>query len=211
MPYGIHSDEETHAFVANVMIAQRETWLALGGRDRVGIARIGRFRGGLVVRRSGGSVTRRRIGADQHASTCRPNGLALWVFESNRRAQAFYERHGFVSLWTAPTAPATRRRPQTSDMPGWVGERGARGPPRSGRASRFASRIPLVMAPSVRLRASTTTLAGAKAQRQWVGNEFSPAIPAPTTTTHRPAWQSRRERLPARRRTCHRSSAGAPS
>ena len=30
------------------------------------------------------------------AKTCRPDGLQLWTFQSNRRAHHFYERHGFV-------------------------------------------------------------------------------------------------------------------
>lgn len=31
------------------------------------------------------------------AKRCRPEGLQLWTFESNRRAHRFYERHGFVA------------------------------------------------------------------------------------------------------------------
>jgi len=30
------------------------------------------------------------------AKRCRPDGLQLWTFQSNRRAHRFYERHGFV-------------------------------------------------------------------------------------------------------------------
>ena len=30
------------------------------------------------------------------AKRCRPEGLQLWTFQSNRRAHRFYERHGFV-------------------------------------------------------------------------------------------------------------------
>jgi hypothetical protein len=32
----------------------------------------------------------------EHAKNCYPSGLSLWVVESNRSAQAFDERHGFV-------------------------------------------------------------------------------------------------------------------
>lgn len=28
----------------------------------------------------------------------RPSGLTLWTFQSNRAAQRFYERHGFVAV-----------------------------------------------------------------------------------------------------------------
>ena len=96
MPYGIHSDEETHAFVANVMIAQRETWLAWEDGTALGLLVLdGSEVDWLFVDPMAQS---RGVGSAliQHAKTCRPNGLALWVFESNRRAQAFYERHGFV-------------------------------------------------------------------------------------------------------------------
>jgi GNAT superfamily N-acetyltransferase len=96
MPYGIHSDEETHAFVANVMIAQREPWLAWEDGTALGLLVLdGSEVDWLFVDPMAQS---RGVGSAliQHAKTCRPNGLALWVFESNRRAQAFYERHGFV-------------------------------------------------------------------------------------------------------------------
>jgi GNAT superfamily N-acetyltransferase len=96
MPYGIHSDEEPHAFVANVMIAQRETWLAWEHETALGLLVLdGSEVDWLFVDPVAQS---RGVGSAliDHAKTCRPNGLALWVFESNRRAQAFYERHGFV-------------------------------------------------------------------------------------------------------------------
>jgi ribosomal protein S18 acetylase RimI-like enzyme len=32
------------------------------------------------------------------AKDLRPGGLALWTFQSNVRAQAFYARHGFVEV-----------------------------------------------------------------------------------------------------------------
>ena len=35
------------------------------------------------------------------AKDCRPGGIQLWAFQSNRRAHRFYERHGFVAeRWT---------------------------------------------------------------------------------------------------------------
>ena len=96
MPHGIHSDEETRAFVADVVIAQREAWLAWDGETAVGLLVMdGSEMDWLFVEPVAQS---RGVGSTliEHAKALSPNGLTLWVFESNRRAQAFYERHGFV-------------------------------------------------------------------------------------------------------------------
>jgi len=96
MPRGIHSDEETHAFVADVMIAQREAWLAWEDETALGLLVLDGFEvDWLFVDPVAQS---RGVGSAliEHAKACSPSGLTLWVFESNRRAQAFYERHGFV-------------------------------------------------------------------------------------------------------------------
>jgi ribosomal protein S18 acetylase RimI-like enzyme len=96
MPHGIHSDEETHAFVAEVMIAQRETWLAWEDETALGLLVLdGSKLDWLFVDPVAQS---RGVGSAliEHAKALSPSGLTLWVFESNRRAQAFYERHGFV-------------------------------------------------------------------------------------------------------------------
>jgi ribosomal protein S18 acetylase RimI-like enzyme len=96
MPHGIHSDEETHAFVAEVMIAQRETWLAWEDETALGLLVLdGSKLDWLFVDPVAQS---RGVGSAliEHAKARSPSGLTLWVFESNRRAQAFYERHGFV-------------------------------------------------------------------------------------------------------------------
>ena len=47
----------------------------------------------------GPSWTGRGIGGRlvEIAKRRRPEGLQLWTFQSNRRAQRFYERHGFVA------------------------------------------------------------------------------------------------------------------
>ena len=44
--------------------------------------------------------TSRGIGSElvAIAQRRRPHGLQLWTFESNVRAQRFYERHGFVAV-----------------------------------------------------------------------------------------------------------------
>jgi GNAT superfamily N-acetyltransferase len=96
MPHGIHSDEETHAFVADVMIAQREAWLTWQDETALGLLVLDGFEvDWLFVDPVAQS---RGVGSAliEHAKARSPSGLSLWVFESNRRAQAFYEQHGFV-------------------------------------------------------------------------------------------------------------------
>jgi GNAT superfamily N-acetyltransferase len=98
MPHGIHSDEDVCAFVADVMIAQRETWLAWDEGRPVGLLVLdGAELDWLFVDPDAQS---RGVGTAliEHAKARRPGGLVLWVFESNRRAQVFYERHGFVAV-----------------------------------------------------------------------------------------------------------------
>jgi chorismate mutase/GNAT superfamily N-acetyltransferase len=56
------------------------------------------------------------------AKSLRPDGLGLWVFDSNVRARRFYERHGFVVLRRTDGADNEEREPDL-EM-GWRG-----GPP----------------------------------------------------------------------------------
>ncbi|HVD89768.1 MAG TPA: GNAT family N-acetyltransferase [Jatrophihabitantaceae bacterium] len=120
MPYGIHSDEETHAFVANVMIAQRETWLAWEDETALGLLVLdGSEVDWLFVDPVAQS---RGVGSAliDHAKTRSPNGLALWVFESNRRAQAFYERHEFVIVDRTDGADNEEKTPDIRYA--WLGQ-----------------------------------------------------------------------------------------
>jgi ribosomal protein S18 acetylase RimI-like enzyme len=96
MPHGIHSDDEVRAFVPDVVIAQRETWLAWEAGSALGLLVLEGsevdwlFVDPLAQSQGVGSALL------DHAKARSPRGLSLWVFESNRGAQAFYERHGFV-------------------------------------------------------------------------------------------------------------------
>lgn len=111
MPPGIHSDEETHAFVVDVMIAQREAWLAWAGETALGLLVLdGSEVDWLFVDPVAQS---RGVGSAliEHAKARSPNGLTLWVFESNRRAQRFYERHGFVVVDRTDGAANEERAP----------------------------------------------------------------------------------------------------
>ena len=98
IPPGVHSDEQVRAFVAEVMIAERQTWLAWKGGTAVGVLVLdGNELDWLYVEPSRQS---QGIGSAllEHAQGISPNGLALWAFASNQRARGFYEHHGFVAV-----------------------------------------------------------------------------------------------------------------
>jgi len=58
-------------------------------------------------------MTGRGIGAEllELAMRERPTGLRLWTFASNRRAQRFYERHGFVEVCCTDGSEKEEREP----------------------------------------------------------------------------------------------------
>jgi chorismate mutase/GNAT superfamily N-acetyltransferase len=98
MPPMVHSREETHAWMAGRLAADSEGWVA---------EQDGRIVGYLVI--TGDWVddlflapgeTGQGAGAAllDLAKAQRPEGLCLWVFETNHGARRFYRRHGFVEL-----------------------------------------------------------------------------------------------------------------
>ena len=76
----------------------REVWVAeVDGGPIVGFLLLeGGWIGQLYLEPS---WTGRGIGGRlvEVAKRCRPEGLQLWTFQSNRGAHRFYERHGFVA------------------------------------------------------------------------------------------------------------------
>ncbi|CAA9214600.1 MAG: hypothetical protein AVDCRST_MAG20-267 [uncultured Acidimicrobiales bacterium] len=98
MPPLAHDDDHVRAWVDGWDLRQREVWLAVHGGRLVGFADLGpRWLNSLYVdpaaqRSSVGSalldVVKSRL----------DGGFALWVFESNAPARAFYQRHGLVEL-----------------------------------------------------------------------------------------------------------------
>lgn len=95
IPPLVHSEDEVGRWMQRVLDEQ-ETWLA--------VADDGRLLGLMVL--DGDWVEQLYLDPDwtgrglgtrfvELAKQRRPDGLQLWTFESNVRAQRFYERHGF--------------------------------------------------------------------------------------------------------------------
>jgi GNAT superfamily N-acetyltransferase len=97
IPPPVHGDDDVRAWFASHVVRDAELWVA---EDRVGtlvgiLVLEGRWLDQLYVEPT---LTGRGIGARlvKLAKRERPEGLQLWTFVSNARAQRFYERHGFV-------------------------------------------------------------------------------------------------------------------
>ncbi len=104
MPYlpHLHSDEQTRAWIADVMLPASQVWVAEAhggvaqGGPVVGFAAVqGDWLEHLYV-----APTAQRNGAGsallEQAKKARPRGLELHVFQQNTLARRFYERHGFT-------------------------------------------------------------------------------------------------------------------
>ena len=101
IPPSIHDDESIAGFVATKMIPTFETWVAVEGSAIVGLLAlhddwVNQLY--LAPARTGQGIGSELLSL---AKAQRPAGLQLWAFQSNVRAIAFYERHGFVpEAWT---------------------------------------------------------------------------------------------------------------
>lgn len=99
IPLPVHDDEDVHAWFGSHVLQDAELWLAEAtGGLLVGILVLdGPWVDQLYVEPS---LTGRGIGSQlvRFAKHARPDGLRLWTFESNTRAQRFYQRHGFAAI-----------------------------------------------------------------------------------------------------------------
>jgi GNAT superfamily N-acetyltransferase len=98
IPNLVHSDDEVRGWVAAVLMDQCEVWVAVVDSEIVGMMAL---RDDWIEQlyvapgHTSRGIGARLIATAQDRS---PAGLQLWTFEANRRAQRFYERHGFVAV-----------------------------------------------------------------------------------------------------------------
>ena len=97
MPPSVHPDEGALTWVTG-WLAENDVWVAEVSGAVVGYASMTpAWLDGLFV---APDHARQGIGGLllDLVKSLRPDGFALWVFESNRPARAFYERHGLLEL-----------------------------------------------------------------------------------------------------------------
>jgi GNAT superfamily N-acetyltransferase len=93
-----HSDDEVRAWVRDVVVPDRETWVATV--DDVVAAMMVLHDGDIDQMYVDPSHQDRGIGGRliELGKQRFPAGLALWTFQVNDSAHRFYERHGFVTV-----------------------------------------------------------------------------------------------------------------
>ena len=95
IPPPVHTEEEVRRWFAEIVLPEREVWVAEDGGAIVGVLVLeDDWMDQLYV---APGRTRRGIGGQLMAVAKqeRPSGLRLWTFETNIGARRFYERHGF--------------------------------------------------------------------------------------------------------------------
>ncbi|TIC80989.1 GNAT family N-acetyltransferase [Nocardioides sp. GY 10127] len=123
MPDGVHPEHEVRAWLGG-RLAQDEVWLAEEAGRTLGYARLtASWLDDLYVLpgAQGAGVGSALLA---RALARRPEGLCLWVFESNHPARAFYAARGFVELERTDGADNEEREPDVRMA--WPGEDPAR-------------------------------------------------------------------------------------
>jgi GNAT superfamily N-acetyltransferase len=93
----VHTDDEIRDWIARVVVATLETWVAEADGEVVGLMALhDGWIEHLYLRPDwrGRGVGERFVGLAKEWS---PGGLQLWCFQVNTAAQSFYERNGFVA------------------------------------------------------------------------------------------------------------------
>ncbi|TCR22231.1 GNAT family N-acetyltransferase [Streptomyces sp. BK205] len=90
------SDDEVRAYIRDVVVPARETWVADAEGRIVGLMVLAE---GLLSQLYLAPDWRGRGIGDRFVALAKersPQGLSLWTFQVNKPAHRFYERHGFV-------------------------------------------------------------------------------------------------------------------
>ncbi|GHF03160.1 histone acetyltransferase [Streptomyces werraensis] len=91
-----HTDDEVRAWIREVVVPGRETWVATVDDSVVAMmVREGNDLDQLYIDPAwqGRGIGGRLVNVAKERS---PSGLTLWTFQVNEVARRFYERHGFV-------------------------------------------------------------------------------------------------------------------
>lgn len=90
----LHSDDETRAWIENVVMANQEVWIAEIDEGVVGMAALSEEM--LEHFYVAPNAQSRGVGSAllDKAKERRPGGFTFWVFQQNDNARRFYERRG---------------------------------------------------------------------------------------------------------------------
>jgi ribosomal protein S18 acetylase RimI-like enzyme len=92
----LYTEDETRAFIRDVMLPHNEVWVAEEDGRVIGFAGLG----DNLLRHLWVEPPAQNRGVGKalldRAKERRPDGFQLWVFQKNTGARRFYERHGFT-------------------------------------------------------------------------------------------------------------------
>jgi len=112
MPPATHTNEEDRAWFATQLVRPgHEVWVAERAGELLGYATITPLWLDHLFIRAGATGTGVGTVLLDLVKSLRPDGFALWVFESNTGARRFYARHGLVELERTNGAGNEERAP----------------------------------------------------------------------------------------------------
>lgn len=120
MPPPVHTPDEDRAWVGRQLAGEREVWVAEAQGRLVGYLILEPDWLHSIYVRPG--LTGQGIGTFllDFVKGLRPEGFALWVFESNEPARRFYRRHGLVEVRRTDGSDNEERAPDIEMA--WLGD-----------------------------------------------------------------------------------------
>lgn len=114
LPAPVHTPDEVRRWFAEVLLPDGQTWVAESELEDGGVIGVLTLDGDdldqlyVVPERAGQGVGSMLVDL---AKGLRPDGLELWTFQSNTRAQRFYAGHGFTEVRRTDGAANEERAP----------------------------------------------------------------------------------------------------